>query len=353
MAEACLALAMIGLTAYAVLGGADLGAGFWDLTAGGAHRGGRVRGLIQRSMSPVWEANHVWLIFVIVILFSAFPRAFSAISIALHIPIALAVLGIVFRGAAFAFHAYGIHTDRTRERWSRVFYISSIATPVLLGVVAGALGTGDVRVINHRVTTGFLAGWTTPFAWVVGAFTLSLFATLAGVYLSAEAEDPEVAEDFRSRAIAAELVTGALAALVTWRASVEAPLLYERLMMSTWTWLVQAGAAALAVTTLLFLWVRELRAARFSCAAQAVFVVLGWGLAMDRHFVLPDVSVAYSVGYAPVLPAFALAFGGGALLLIPAFWYLLRVFKAKHQRGSAPARISSAQRHSNTRSTST
>jgi cytochrome d ubiquinol oxidase subunit II len=128
----------------------------------------------------------------------------------------------------------------------------------------------------------------------------------------------------------AELVTGALAGLVPWRASVEAPLLYALLMESAWTWLVQAATAAAAVTTLLLLWVREVRLARFTCAVQAALVVAGWGLAMDRHFVLPDVSVAYSIGYAPVLPAFAIAFGAGALLLVPAFWYLLRVFKAKH-----------------------
>jgi cytochrome bd ubiquinol oxidase subunit II len=319
-----------GLVLYALTGGPDLGAGVWSLLARGPRKVAQ-RELLHHAIAPIWEANHVWLIFVIVILFSAFPRAFSAISIALHIPIALALLGIVFRGAAFAFHAYGIQTDRTRQRWSRVFYVSSIATPVLLGVVAGALGTGQVRVINARVASGFFAGWTTPFAWTVGAFTLSLFATLAALYLSAEAEEPDVADDFRRNAIAAELVTGLLAAVVTWRASVEAPLLYERLMQSTWTWLVQVGTAALAVTTLLLSWVRELRWARFTGAAQVTFVVVGWGLAMDEHFVLPDVSVAYSIGYAPVLPVFAVAFGAGALLLIPAFWYLLRVFKAKRQ----------------------
>jgi cytochrome d ubiquinol oxidase subunit II len=319
-----------GLVLYALTGGPDLGAGVWSLLARGPRKAAQ-RELLHHAIAPIWEANHVWLIFVIVILFSAFPRAFSAISIALHIPIALALLGIVFRGAAFAFHAYGIHTERTRERWSRVFYVSSIATPVLLGVVAGALGTGRIRVTDGRVASGFVAGWTTPFAWAVGLFTLSLFATLAALYLSADAEDHDVADDFRRRAIAAELVTGLLAAIVIWRASVEAPLLYERLMRSTWTWLVQAGAAALAVTSLLLSWVRERRAARFTGAAQVAFVVVGWGLAMDQHFVLPDVSVEYSIGYAPALPAFALTFGAGALLLIPAFWFLLRVFKAKQQ----------------------
>jgi cytochrome bd ubiquinol oxidase subunit II len=317
-----------GLILYALTGGPDFGAGVWSLLARGPRKAAQ-RAAVHHAIAPIWEANHVWLIFVIVVLFSAFPRAFSAISIALHIPIALALLGIVFRGAAFAFHAYSIHTDRTRQVWSRVFYVSSIVTPLLLGTVAGALGTGQIRVINSRVVTGFFAGWTTPFAWIVGAFTLALFATLAATYLCAETDDPALSDDFRTRAIVAELVTGALAGLVPWRASVEAPQLYTMLMESTWTWLVQAATAASAMTTILLLWVRELRMARFTCVAQATLVVAGWGLAMDRHFVLPDVSVAYSIGYAPALPAFAIAFGGGALLLIPAFWYLLRVFKAK------------------------
>jgi cytochrome d ubiquinol oxidase subunit II len=319
-----------GLILYALTGGPDFGAGVWSLLALGPRKAAQ-REALHHALAPIWEANHVWLIFVIVVMFSAFPRAFAAISIALHIPIALALLGIVFRGAAFAFHAYGIQTDRTRNRWSRVFYISSIATPVLLGNIAGALGTGEIRVINSRVTTGFLAGWTTPFAWVVGFFTLALFATLAAVYLCSETDDPALADDFRTRALASELVTGLLAALVPWRASIEAPELYGMLMESTWTWMVQAATAASAVTTILLLWVREVRMARYTCALQAALVVAGWGLAMDQHFVLPDVSVAYSIGYAPVLPAFAIAFGGGAVLLVPAFWFLLRIFKAKHR----------------------
>ncbi len=317
-----------GLVLYALTGGPDFGAGVWSLLARGPRKVAQ-REALHHAIAPIWEANHVWLIFVIVILFSAFPRAFSAISIALHIPIALALLGIVFRGAAFAFHAYGIQTDRTRARWSRVFYVSSIATPIMLGNIAGALGTGQIRVIGGEVVTGFLAGWTTPFAWVVGFFTLALFATLAAVYLCAETEDPVLSDDFRIRALAAELVTGALAGLVPWRASIEAPQLYSMLMESAWTWMVQAATAAAAVTTILLLWVREVRMARYTCACQAALVVAGWGLAMDQHFVLPDVSVAYSIGYAPVLPALALAFGGGAVVLVPAFWFLLRVFKAK------------------------
>ena len=321
----------LGVVLYALTGGPDLGAGVWNLLARGPRQAEQRRAL-QEAIAPIWEANHVWLIFVIVLMFSAFSRAFAAISIALHIPIALATFGIVMRGAAFVFHAYGIHSARTRRRWSWVFSLSSILTPIMLGDVAGALGTGQIRVEDRLVTSGFFAGWTTPFAWLVGCFTLALFATLAAVYLAAEAEDPALADDFRARALGAEVIAGILAGLVLWRASLEAPDLYAVLMGSGWSWAVQAITADLALVTILLLWVRQPRIARYTCAAQAAAVVIAWGVAMDRHFILPDVSVDSAVSHLPVLRAFALVYAGGAVVLFPAFWYLLRVFKSRPQR---------------------
>jgi cytochrome d ubiquinol oxidase subunit II len=319
-----------GVVLYALTGGPDLGAGVWHLLARGPRKAEQ-RAALLHAIAPIWEANHVWLIFVIVVMFAAFSRAFSAISIALHIPIALAVLGIVFRGAAFAFHAYGIQTERTKKRWSRVFSGSSIVTPLLLGNIAGALGSGDIRVINGTVTTGFLAGWTTLFAWFVGCFTLALFATLAAVYLTAEAREPALQDDFRRRALASEVVTGFFAALVVWRAEYEAPQLHAVLMRSTWTWAVQIGTALLALSTIYLLWIRRPRLARYTSALQVTLVVIGWGLAMDQHFILPDVSMAYAIAYAPVLPAYVIAVGVALVILTPAFWFLLRVFKLEHE----------------------
>lgn len=321
----------LGVIIYALSGGPDLGAGVWNLLASGPRKAAQ-REALHEAIAPIWEANHVWLIFVIVLMFSAFSRAFAAISIALHIPISLALVGIVFRGAAFAFHGYGIQSPRTRRRWDRVFSTSSIVTPVLLGNVAGALGTGEIRVIDGRVASGFLAGWTTPFAWIVGCFALALFATLAAVYLAADAEDAALSDDFRGRALAAEVVCGAFAALAAWRASIDAPLLFETLMRSSWSWAVQLVTALLALTTMALLWKRRPRLARYTCALQAALVVAGWGLAMDRHFVLPDVSVMAAVSYAPALPVFAVTFAAGGLLLVPAFWYLLRIFKLERHR---------------------
>ena len=325
--DACWFALGIGVVLYALTGGPDLGAGVWHLLASGPRKAEQ-RSALHAAIAPIWEANHVWLIFVIVLMFSAFSRAFAAISIALHIPIALATLGIVMRGAAFAFHAYGIHSARTRRRWSWVFSLSSLITPVLLGTVAGALGTGKIRLDADRVTTGYLAGWTTPFAVLVGCFTLALFVTLAAVYVAAEAEDPELADDFRRRALLAELIAGGFAGLVLWRASLEAPELYGVLMGSGWSWAVQALTADLALVTIVLLWVRQYRIARFTCAAQAAAVVMAWGVAMDRHFILPDLSVASAVSHLPVLPAFTIVYAAGAAVLLPAFWYLLKVFKS-------------------------
>jgi cytochrome d ubiquinol oxidase subunit II len=319
-----------GVILYALTGGPDLGAGVWHLLARGPRKQAQREALLH-AIAPIWEANHVWLIFVIVVMFAAFSRAFSAISVALHIPIALAVLGIVFRGAAFAFHAYGIQTERTKRRWSRVFSGASIVTPLLLGSVAGALGSGDIRVENGSVTSGFLAGWTTPFAWLVGCFTLALFATLAAVYITAEAKDRALADDFRLRALASEVVTGFFAALVVWRAGAEAPRLQAELMRSQWTWAVQVATALFAFATIYLLWTRRPRLARFTSALQVALVVIGWGLAMDKHFILPDVSVEYAIGYAPVLPAYVIAVVVALVILTPAFWYLLRVFKVEHE----------------------
>lgn len=329
--EVCWLALGLGVVLYALTGGPDLGAGVWNLLASGPRKA-QQRHALHEAIAPIWEANHVWLIFVIVLMFSAFSHAFAAISIALHIPIALATLGIVMRGAAFAFHAYGIHTARTRQRWDWVFSLSSVLTPILLGNVAGALGTGHIRVRDGLVSSGFFAGWTTPFAWLVGAFTLALFAMLAAVYLAAEAEDPALADDFRARALVSELVAGGLAAMVLWRASVEAPALYAVLMGSGWSWAVQVVTADLAIVTLLLLWVRKPRLARFTAAAQMAAVVSAWGVAMNHHFILPDLSVPAAVSHAPVLPAIALVYAGGALVLFPAFWYLLRVFKSRPHR---------------------
>jgi cytochrome bd ubiquinol oxidase subunit II len=313
------------LVLYVLTGGADLGSGLWSLLASGPRKGEQRRA-IQEAIAPIWEANHVWLIFVIVVMFSAFPRAFAVISVALHIPLALALLGIVLRGAGFVFHAYGIRSGRGRATWERVFAWASLATPLMLGTVVGGISTGEIRMTDGVVTTGFLTGWITPFGWLSGLFALALCSLLAAVYLTADTENL-VREDFRKRAIIAEIATGPIAALVVWRAYIDAPALFRALAASSWTWPVQVGAAASAFATLGLLAYHRFTAARFTAALQVALVVLGWGLAMQRHFVVPDVSL-YNAGSQPaVLPWLVAGTLGGSILLVPSLIYLYRIFK--------------------------
>ena len=164
--DAVAAVLWVGVTAYAVLGGADFGAGFWSLFAGRGERGRRSRELVDWAIGPVWEANHVWLIFVLVVLWTAFSSAFAAIFSTLFIPLSLAALGIVLRGAGFAFHktAGGL---RERALATRLFGLSSLLTPFFMGTVAGAVAGGRVPVGNaagDQVTS-----WLNPLSVIVGA----------------------------------------------------------------------------------------------------------------------------------------------------------------------------------------
>jgi len=317
----------VGLTAYAVSGGADLGVGLWHLLARGPRQQAQ-RDALRHAIAPIWEANHVWLIFVIVVLFSAFPRAFSALCIALHVPIALGLLGIVFRGSAYAFRAYGIQREERREDWDRVFAWASVLTPVFFGLVVGGVSSGDIRVVGRQVTTGFFAGWTTPFALSVGLFSLALFAMLSAVYLACDTRG-QVSEDFRRRALVMELVSGLLAALTFVLAAPYAPELFRNLSGSRFAGPVQLVTAALAFTTMGLLHAKKLGWARFSAAAQVALVVIGWGLALRGHLILPDVSIATAGAHPEVMPALAIALGFGALVLLPGLGYLYWVFKRR------------------------
>ena len=164
MLETLIATVMLAaLILYALMGGADYGGGMWDLLASGPRKQ-RQRQAIVEAIAPIWEANHVWLILVIVLLFSAFPRAFSTTMIALHIPITAMLIGIVLRGSSFVFRKYDSTADSVQHRWSTIFGIASLLTPFFQGLTLGALTTGDIHLVGDQVTTGFFAGWLTPFA---------------------------------------------------------------------------------------------------------------------------------------------------------------------------------------------
>ena len=185
-----------------MLGSADFGAGFWDLTAGGARRGGPLRGMIQRSMAPVWEANHVWLIFVLVIVWTAFPTAFGSIFSTLYIPLFLAAIGIIFRGTAFALRGQAA-TIREARVLGALFATASVLIPFFFGAVLGGIASGRVGIGN--ATGDPIDSWLNPTSALIGVIAVSTGAYLAAVYLagdSVRAEQPELARAFRLRALA-------------------------------------------------------------------------------------------------------------------------------------------------------
>jgi cytochrome d ubiquinol oxidase subunit II len=327
--ETIVAAVMVGsLVLYALLGGADYGGGVWDLFAFGP-RARAQRKLIADAISPVWEANHVWLILVIVILFTAFPPAFAAIATALHIPITLLLIGIVLRGTAFTFRTYDVQRDDVQRRWSIVFSIASIITPILLGTTLGAIASGAIRVENGAVTTGFFRSWLAPFPLAVGFFALALFAFLASVYLTLEARERKLQEDFRMRAIMSGVAVGLLALMVFILAKTGAPTVRAGISRSWWALGLHLLTAIFATGAFVTLWIRRYRVARVCAAAQVTLILLGWAFAQFPHLVEPDLTISSAAAPQITLELLLGALAAGALLLFPSYYYLFRIFKAE------------------------
>ena len=321
-----LGMLLVALVLYAVLGGADYGGGVWDLLASGP-RAGEQRRLIDAAIGPVWEANHVWLIFMIVLLFTAFPHAFAALSTALHIPLTLMLLGIVLRGTSFTFRQYHGPDDPLQEHWGRLFAISSVFTPVMLGICIGAISTGGIRVQDGAVTSGFLRPWLGLFPFAVGLFAVALFAFLAAVYLTVEATDEALREDFRRRALAAAVATGALALTVYLLSYETAPLVRVGLTHRPWSWPLHIITGLFALGTIGALWRRRFQLARVLAVGQIGLILGGWALSLYPFLVPPDISIIQAVAPLSVLRPVLWGTALGLLILVPSFLYLFRVFK--------------------------
>jgi cytochrome d ubiquinol oxidase subunit II len=325
--ETTIASVMIAsLILYALLGGADYGGGVWDLFAFG-RRAPEQRALIAKAIGPVWEANHVWLILVIVILFTAFPPAFAAISTALHIPLTLLLIGIVLRGTTFTFRAHDVQRDDVQRRWSLVFSIASTLAPLLLGITLGAIASGTIRVENNIVSRSF-SSWLAPFPLAVGFFALSLFAFLAAVYLTLETPDYELQEDFRLRALIAGVAVAVLAWIVFLLAGTGAPTVRAGISRSWWALALHLFTALFAMGAFYSLWTRKYRLARVCAAAQVTLILLGWALAQFPHLVEPDITIASAAAPRITLQLLLGALAAGAILLFPSYYYLFRIFKA-------------------------
>jgi cytochrome d ubiquinol oxidase subunit II len=336
LAELVLSVMFVGLIAYGLFGGADFGAGIWDLLAGGTRHGARQRRLIEQSIAPIWEANHVWLIFVLVVLWTAFSGAFAAVVSTLYIPLTLAAFGMIARGAAFAFRK-SISTLGMRRFLGASFALSSLVTPYFLGAVVGGVASG--RVPAGIAEGDVVTSWINPTSVLGGVLAVLVCAYLAAVFLCADARREgaeDLADQFRVRALGTATLTGLVGIAGLFVLRDDAPLLFDGLTgraAPVVALSVVAGAAALALLA-----TRRYALARVASALAVSAILAGWAVAQYPYVLVPDMTIEEAAGGRATLVAMLVALVGGALVLLPALTYLYLLFQRSPQNpGSGTA----------------
>jgi cytochrome bd ubiquinol oxidase subunit II len=319
LAELPLLLALVGLAAYVVLGGADFGAGVWYMLLPGERRR-PLRDHSYHAMGPVWEANHVWLIFVLVVVWTAYPTAFGAIFSTLYVALFVAALGIILRGTCYAVR--GVISDAREEQiFGGLFGLSSALTPFALGAAVGGIASGRVPVGNAAGDA--IDSWLNPTSVLVGMLAVLTSAYLAAVWLTADAAragQDDVADAFRGRALASGAVAGAVALAGLFVVRSDAERIYDGLTSGTGLVAVLASVAA-GAATLLFVVLRRLEAARWSAAVAVAAVVAGWALA-QRPQLLPGLTVEQAAAGDTTLVTLLVSLAIGAVILIPSLLLL-------------------------------
>ena len=330
LADAVAIVLFFGITAYALFGGADFGAGFWDLVAGGAERGERPRELIDYSIGPVWEANHVWLIFSLVVLWTAFSEAFASITLTLYVPLTLAALGIVLRGSSFAFRK-AVFRTRDRRNFGAAFALSSVLVPYCMGAVAGAIASG-------RVPAGGKAGdpwssWINATSIVGGILAVTVCAYLSAVYLTWDANrlsDEPMEDYFRRRAIVAAVVAGVVAFVGIFVFHNDASYLFHGLMSRALPLVIVSGLCG--VGSLVLLVRRAPHIARVLSAGAVAAVVVAWGVAQWPYILPTSLKVSAAASPSGTLQAVLVVFALAAVIILPALFLLFRL----DQKGLLP-----------------
>ncbi len=327
-ADAAAAILWVGATFYALFGGADFGGGFWDLIAGDAEKGARPRALIQRSLTPVWEANHVWLIFVLVVLWTAFPPAFSAVFSTLYVPIALAALGIVLRGAGFAFRKQ-IEGLTGQRAMGATFALSSVLTPFFMGATVGAIASGNVPAEGNGDA---FSSWLEPLPLLTGALFVATSAYLAAVFLVGDARragEPDLERYFARRALAAAAVAGALAAVGLVELHAEARYVFDRLVDQGLPLVIASVACGLALLTLLLrstgrnpLYISGNRPIshlflRPLAGGAVVGVIWGWGVAQFPYLLPTSLRIDQAAAPEATLVTVFIVFAVAVVLILP------------------------------------
>jgi cytochrome d ubiquinol oxidase subunit II len=325
LADVPIIFILVALAAYAVLAGADFGAGFWTLFSGGGRASSEAtREHAHHAMGPVWEANHVWLIFIFVVCWTAYPGAVSSIASTLSLPLFIAAIGIILRGTAYALRGQleGAPGERTVER---VFALSSIITPFALGTVIGGIAAGRVPVGNAK--GDLVTSWLNPTAILIGALFVVFSAYLAAVYLAADAvrlgeHDLEV--DFRVRALAAGVVAGGLALAGLLVVRQDSPSLWHGLASGAGLAMIAVSAAA-GVLTLVLVSRERFGLARASAALAVAAIIAGWAVAQEPQ-ILPGLTIQQAAAGRSSLVAIVVAVAAGSVVLIPALVLLFGLF---------------------------
>jgi cytochrome d ubiquinol oxidase subunit II len=334
LADLVLVAMWVGLTAYALFGGADFGGGWWDLVAGGAERGAAQRTLIEHSIGPVWEADQVWLIFVLVTLWTGFPTAFAAIMSTLYVPLTLAAFGVILRGSAFAFRK-SVSEVALKRLFGATFALSSVLTPFFLGTVAGAVASGRVPLGN--ATGDPVTSWLNPTSVLGGTLAVGACAYLAAVYLCADSRrdgSDDLAEQFRTRALVTAVVVGvvALAGVAVLRA--DAPKLFEGLTHRALPLMLLSGVAGVASIALLVR--RRYNVARVTSALAVAAVLWGWGAGQYPYLLEPDVTVDVAAASDAALRPLLVTMVVAAVLVVPSLLLLIAMFqRGEHAQTSA------------------
>ena len=334
------------VTCYAVFGGADYGAGFWDLTAGGARRGARARALIDHAMAPVWEANNVWLIFALVVLWTAFPRAFAAIMSTLYLPMALAAAGIVLRGSGFVFRE-STRALTGRRLFGAIFALSSLVTPFFLGAVFGAIASGRVHAGDEVVNPmARVSGWCGPTSILVGVLAVSSAAFLSAVFLVFDARrvDETLDRHFRWRAIGSGVATGFIAIGGLFVIRSDAPFLFHGLVRGGLPFVLASGACGGAVVVLLAQGVT--RGTRALAVVAVVTMLAGWGIAQYPYLLPTSLTLEAAAGAPRTLGWLVVVFLIACVTAVPALALLFVLDqRSKLQHGSAVAGEKPESRH--------
>ena len=318
LAEVPIVLVLVGLAAYTVLGGADFGAGFWQLTRGSGERAKAIRAHAHHAIGPVWEANHVWLIFVLVVCWTAYPGAFGTITTTLATPLFIAGIGIVMRGTLYALHAAA--EPREARRVEVGFALSSIITPFALGTVVGGIVSGRVPANGKG---DVVTSWLNATSIAIGVLAVAVAAYLAAVYLAADAvrsHERDVEDAFRTRALVMAPIAGAaaLVGLIVLRHDAR-PIFDDLTSGAGLAMVILSGICG--VGTLALVIRRRYALARMTAAGAVVAVIAGWGIAQQPQL-LPGLTIEQAASGHSSLVALLVALGIGALLLVPSLGFL-------------------------------